>query len=63
MLKRGQFEATIEVPIESNPQWSVEGMMVVTMEVEQGAASVGDIDTVRTQPSRTCICELRSQGG
>ena len=52
VLKRGQFEATIEVPIEPNPQWSVEGMMIVTMEVENGAASVGDIDTVRSKSRR-----------
>ena len=46
VINRGQFEVMLEIPIEANPQWSVEGMMTVTMEVERGAASVGDIGTV-----------------
>jgi len=46
VLKRGQFEVTLDIPIQSNPRWSVEGMMTVTLEVEKGAASVGDIGTV-----------------
>ena len=46
VINRGQFEVLLEIPIEANPQWSVEGMMTVTMEVERGAASVGDIGTV-----------------
>lgn len=46
VIKRGQFEVLLELPVDANPQWSVEGMMTVTMEVEKGAASVGDIGTV-----------------
>ena len=47
VMKPGQFETTLDMPIVCNTQFSVEGMMRVTLEVEKGAASVGDADTVR----------------
>ena len=47
VMKPGQFEAQLDVPLVYNTRFTVEGMMSVFLEVAKGAASVGDADTVR----------------
>ena len=43
----GQYQMQLEIPIKDNPWWNVEAFMNVKLQILDGMAQLGELDTTR----------------